>query len=71
MLYNSFIFLLFFPIAVLLYWLCPGRIRNVFLLLVSYVFYMNWAPVYALLLAGVTLVTYLGALKLDSRIGGG
>ena len=71
MLYNSFIFLLFFPIAVLLYWLCPGRIRNAFLLVVSYVFYMNWEPTYALLLAGVTLITYWGALKLDSKTGMG
>ena len=60
MLYNSFTFLLFFPVVILLYWLCPNRMRKGLLLVVSYLFYMNWEPVYGLLLAGVTIVTYGG-----------
>lgn len=71
MLYNSFSFLLFFPFIVLLYWLCPGRIRKGLLLVVSYLFYMNWEPVYGLLLAGVTLVTYVGARMITRSAGGG
>jgi len=67
MLYNSFTFLLFFPIVVLLYWLCPGRMRKGLLLVVSYLFYMNWEPVYALLLAGVTLVTFFGAQLIEGK----
>lgn len=69
MLYNSFLFLLFFPSVVLAFWLCPRRIRKVLLLTVSYLFYMNWEPVYALLLAGITMVTYVGALIIDKKIG--
>lgn len=69
MLYNSFAFLLFFPFAVLLFWLCPRRWKKVFLLAMSYLFYMNWEPRFALLLAGVTLVTYVGARLIES--GGG
>lgn len=58
MLFNSFHFLLFFPLVCLLYYLLPPRLRWVFLLLASYYFYMNWEPVYALLIAGSTLITY-------------
>ena len=36
-----------------------------FLLVASYYFYMNWEPVYALLLLTSTLVTYFAALGID------
>ncbi len=65
MLYNSFTFLLFFPVVVLLYWLCPNSMRKGVLLVVSYLFYMNWEPVYGLLLAGVTLVTFGGGIMME------
>ena len=39
--------------------------RKVFLILVSYLLYMNWKPAYALVLLGVTLITFLGGLLLD------
>ena len=58
MLFNSFHFLLFFPLVCILYYLLPPRLRWLFLLLASYYFYMNWEPVYALLIAGSTLITY-------------
>lgn len=64
MLYNSFAFLLFFPAVILLFWICPGRMRKQFLLVVSYLFYMNWEPRFALLLAGVTLVTFIGGKRI-------
>lgn len=44
--------------------------RNLFLLLASYYFYMNWEPAYALLLFTSTIVTYLAALgigKFDEK----
>lgn len=50
MLFNSLQFLLFFPIVVSLYWLLNPRLRNGMLLVASYYFYMNWEPVYALLI---------------------
>ena len=50
---------LFFPAAVLVYYLTPAKRRYLMLGLISYGFYMCFRPVYALLLFGVTLVTYL------------
>lgn len=63
MLFNSLHFLAFFPIVCMLYFLLPSlKARNLFLLCASYYFYMNWEPVYALLLLSSTLITYLAAL---------
>lgn len=64
MIFNSFNFLIVFPILFLLYYLIPAKQqkwRNGYLLLVSYLLYANWKPVYAFILLGVTLVTYLFA----------
>lgn len=58
MTFTSFEFLLFFPAVVLVYNLCPQRLRVWLLLAVSYVFYAFMQPVYLLLLAAVTGVTY-------------
>lgn len=58
MLYNSFTFLLFFPVAVTLYYLLPHKVRWVYLLVVSYLFYANWNPVYLLILSVTTLFTW-------------
>lgn len=66
MLFNSFDFLLFFPIVCIVYYAIPSlKWRNMFLLVASYYFYMNWEPVYALLLLTSTLVTYFAALGID------
>lgn len=67
MLYNSLQFLLFFPAAVLVYYLTPAKRRYLMLGLISYGFYMCFKPVYALLLFGVTLVTYLAGLAIGKR----
>ncbi len=58
MLFNSFQFLIFFPIVVLLYYVIPDRFKNVWLLLASYYFYMSWNAKYGLLLLFCTLITY-------------
>lgn len=52
----------------MLYYLIPSRCRktrNVFLLLVSFLLYVNWKPVYALILGGAILVSYFTALLLN------
>lgn len=67
MLFNSFSFLLFFPTICLLYFILPHRFRWVLLLAGSYYFYMNWQPVYALLLLGSTLITYGCALLIEKE----
>lgn len=66
MLFNSLDFLLFFPVVCLVYYLIPSlKWRNLFLLLASYYFYMNWEPVYALLLLASTVITFLASLGID------
>lgn len=65
MLFNSLTFLLFFPIVCVLYYAIPSarvKGRNLLLLVASYFFYMNWEPVYAILLLTSTFVTYFAAL---------
>ncbi|TKG95423.1 MBOAT family protein [Puteibacter caeruleilacunae] len=66
MLFNSFKFLIFFPLICIVYFLLPYKYRNVFLLIASYYFYMNWEPVYAILIFFSSLTTYLVAQKIGS-----
>ena len=64
MAFNSLHFWLVFPPVFLLYWLIPQRLpvlRKIWLIVASYLLYLNWKPVFALVLLFVTLVTYLGA----------
>lgn len=65
MLFNSFIFLIFFPTVVLLYFLLPHKYRWFFLLIASYYFYMNWKPVYAVLILASTIVTFSSAILME------
>lgn len=68
MIYNSFNFIVLFPLIFLLYYFIPAKFqrgRNLFLLLVSYLLYINWKPIYVLVLFGVTLVTYYGGRLLQ------
>ena len=68
MIFNSFNFIVLFPLIFLLYYAIPakyGKIRNMYLLLVSYLLYLQWKPVYALILVGVTAVTYYSALLVE------
>ena len=60
MLFNSIPFLIFFPAVVLLYFLIPDRFRTLWLLCVSYYYYMYLDPKYALFLIASTLITYTG-----------
>lgn len=69
MVFNSFNFWLIFPFIFVIYWAIPmryNRVRNIFLLAVSYLLYMNWKPFFAIVLLGVTLITWLGGAILDS-----
>lgn len=64
MLFNSFSFIVFFPITLLIYFIVPKKIRYICLLVTSYYFYMCWNPKYALLLLFSTVVTYGASLLL-------
>jgi len=59
MLFNSLDFLLFFPAVCLIsHALRSLRARNLFLLVASYWFYMNWRAEYALLILWGTMLTW-------------
>lgn len=65
MIFNSYEFLVFFPIVVLTYFVIPKKGRYIWLLLTSYFFYMCWNPQYAMLIAFSTLITYFSGAMLD------
>ena len=66
MLFNSVDFLIFFPIAALVYFVIPHRVRYLWLLVCSYYFYMCWNAAYALLLFASTFITWLSGLAIDA-----
>ena len=65
MLFNSIEFLIFFPVVVLIYFAIPQRIKNIWLLIASYYFYMCWNAKYALLILLSTIITYISGLLLE------
>ncbi len=66
MLFNSFDFLVFFPLVCIIYFLLKNnRWRIPFLLIASYYFYMNWKPIYAVLIMTSTVLTYLCGLLVE------
>ena len=65
MLFNSYDFMLFFPVVIFIYFLIPAKFRYIWLLISSYYFYMGWNPQYALLIAFSTVVTYLSGILLE------
>jgi len=67
MLFNSYDFMLFFPVVLLIYFLIPAKFRYIWLLITSYYFYMGWNPKYALLIAFSTVTTYLSGILLDKQ----
>lgn len=72
MVFNSVVFLFcFLPLALLVYYLVPGKSKNAVLLLESLIFYcwtgITWLPLIAVLIA----VNYLAGLFLGRRKGGG
>ncbi|MDO5446787.1 MAG: MBOAT family O-acyltransferase [Prevotellaceae bacterium] len=63
--FNSFNFWLLFPFIFIICMAIPQRAhrwQNGFLLLVSYLLYMNWNPAFAIVLFGITLITYIGGI---------
>ncbi|MDE5784642.1 MAG: MBOAT family protein [Prevotella sp.] len=68
MIFNSFNFIVLFPLIFLLYYAIPaqyGKARNTYLLAISYLLYLQWKPIYALILLGVTAITYYTALRIE------
>jgi len=66
MLFNSFHFLLFFPIVTALYFLVPHRFRWGILLAASCYFYMAFIPQYILILLVTITVDYFAGIGLET-----
>jgi D-alanyl-lipoteichoic acid acyltransferase DltB (MBOAT superfamily) len=69
MLFNSFEFLLFFPIVTALYFMLPHRFRWGMLLLASCVFYMAFIPVYILILIFTIIIDYTAGILIENASG--
>ncbi len=69
MLFNSFEFLLFFPIVTLIYFLLPHKFRWFHLLIASCVFYMAFIPVYILILFLTIIVDYIAGIMIENAEG--
>ncbi|MGO9274652.1 MAG: MBOAT family O-acyltransferase [Terriglobia bacterium] len=61
MTFTSFEFVVFLPLVVALYRVCPVRLRSAFLLIASYLFYCTWSVKGAAALAGATVLTFFAA----------
>ena len=61
MVFNSYSFLLFFPIVLVLTQLAPAKWRNGLLLVASYVFYASWGKRFCVLLLGLTVASKMQA----------
>ena len=65
MLFNSLPFLIFFPVATLVYYLLPYKWRWCWLLAASCFFYMWFKPIYILILLTTILIDYSAALMIE------
>jgi alginate O-acetyltransferase complex protein AlgI len=76
MIFNSFQFLWLFPVIFCAYYIITMRKRliekfpkigNYILIIISYGLYIKWKPIYALVLLGVTAITYFSALLIEKN----
>jgi len=69
MLFNSFEFLIFYPVVLVIYFILSQRFRWLWLLAASCYFYMFFKPVYIVILAGTILIDYYAGLQLGKLAG--
>ena len=69
MLFNSFAFLVFFPIVTILYFLLPHKLRWFHLLVASCIFYMAFVPIYILILFGTIIIDYIAGILIENATG--
>ena len=67
MLFNSYHFLIFFPLVVVFYFSMPHKYRWVLLLAASYYFYMAWRAEYIFLIIFSTLIDYYAAIFMEKQ----
>ncbi len=66
--FSSFQYLIFLPIVVFLYWRTRGFARLALVVAASYYFYMNWLPVYGVLLLVMTTLNWFMGITLEKRL---
>jgi alginate O-acetyltransferase complex protein AlgI len=69
MLFNSFEFLIFFPVVTILYFLIPHKWRWLHLLIASCIFYMAFIPVYILILVFTIIIDYYAGIYIEKAKG--
>jgi len=69
MLFNSFEFLLFFPLVTLIYFALPHKYRWFHLLLASCVFYSFFIPIYILILFFTIIIDYYAGIWIEQSHG--
>lgn len=65
MTFNSWEFLIFYPVVLLLYFVLPKRAKWPMLLIASYFFYMCYSPELVFLIFGTTLISWLSAKLME------
>ena len=66
MVFSSITFLfLFLPLTLIVYYICPGALKNIWLLLASLVFYAFGEPLYILLLLGSICINYASGVLIE------
>ena len=70
MVFSSLLFLFrFLPIVLLGYYSLPKKFRNLFLLILSLVFYAWGEPTFVILMLVSIVVNYIGGIAVDSKRG--
>ncbi len=69
MLFNSFTFLIFFPVVVTIYFVIPQRFRWAWLLAASCYFYMAFIPIYILILFFTIAIDYVAGILIENAEG--
>lgn len=69
MLFNSFSFLIFFPIVTILYYVIPKKWQILLLLVASCIFYMSFVPWYILILLTLITIDFFLAQTIEKHSG--
>jgi alginate O-acetyltransferase complex protein AlgI len=69
MLFNSFQFLIFFPVVAVIYFLLPFKYRWLHLLIASCVFYTAFIPAYILILFATIIIDYIAGIMISKSQG--
>ena len=65
MTFNSWEFLIFYPVVLLLWFVLPKKLRMPMLLLMSYFFYMCYQPSLIILILFTTAVSYFSSIYME------